>query len=81
MRTAPTTFQQSKNSSNLRGNKETYTLAKEGVSKDTYLRIEPKFDLTGVQLSELSQALAYEGICEQRTLKYKRGLDMVLDIT
>ena len=85
MRTAPTTFQQAKSSGNLRGSKEAYALAKEGTYKETYdepdLGIEPKFDLTGVQLSELSQALAYEGICKQRTLQYKRGLDMVLDIT
>ena len=84
MRTAPTTFQQAKSSGNLRGSKEAYALAKEGTYKETYdepdLSIEPKFNLTRAQLSELSQALAYEGICEQRTLKYKRGLDMVLDI-
>ena len=84
-RTAPTTFQQAKSSGNLRGSKEAYVLAKEGTYKETYdepdLSIEPKFDLTGAQLSELSQALTYEGICEQKTLKYKRGLDMALDIT
>jgi len=85
MRTAPTTFQQAKSSRNLRGSKEAYALAKEGTYKETYdepdLSIEPKFDLAGAQLSEISQALAYEGICEQRTLKYKRGLDIALDIT
>ena len=84
MRTALTIFQQAKSSGNLRGSKEAYALAKEGTYKEAYdepdLSIEPKFNLTGAQLSELSQALAYEGICKQKTIKYKRGLDMVLDI-
>ena len=60
-------------------------LAKKGTTKtiqdEPDLNIDPKFNLTGAQLSELTQALAYTGICKQKFLKYKRGLDMMLDIT
>lgn len=65
--------------------KEANTLAKEVTTKEAYdkpdLHIDPKFNLTSAQLSKLMQALAYEGICEQRTIKYKRNLNMVMDIT
>ena len=84
-RTAPTTFQWVKSHQRLKGIKEANALAKEGVTKETYnkpdLHVEPRFNLIGVQLFKLMQALAYEGICEQKTLKYKRNLDMVMDIT
>ena len=59
-------------------------LAKEGATKtipdEPDLNIDPKFNLTGAQLSELTQALAYNGICKHKSLKSKRGLDMMLDM-
>ena len=85
IRTAPTTFQWIERHCKMKGNKKANVLAKEGVVKiipdELDLNIDPKLNLTGAQLSELSQALAYKGICKQKHLKYKRGLDMMLDIT
>ena len=83
-RTAPTTFQWIKAHCKVKGNEKANALAKEGAAKimpdELDLNIDPKLNLTGAKLLELSQALAYEGICEQKHLKYKRGLDMMLDI-
>ena len=87
MRTTLTSFQRLKGHNNSRdpGKEKANKLAHEGASKAFFdepdLSIEQKFNLGRAQILVLIQALAYEGICKQKTLKYKRGLDMMLDIT
>ena len=84
-RTALTTFQWVKRYSGTKGNQMADALAKEDATKTTpdkpNLNIDTKFNLTGAQLLELTQALVYEGICKQRSLRYNRGLNIMLDIT
>ena len=43
--------------------------------------INPRFNLTGAQLSKMTQTLAYQGICEMKKLRYKQGMACMLDIT
>ena len=43
--------------------------------------IDPRFNLTGVQLSKMTQTLAYQGICETKKLRYRQGMTCMLDIT
>ena len=40
--------------------------------------INPRFSLTGAQLSKM---LAYQGICEIKKLRYKQGMTCMLNIT
>ena len=55
-------------------------VAPKSIPDELDLNINSKLNLTGAQLLQLSQALAYEGICEQKHQKYQKGLDMMLDI-
>ena len=40
--------------------------------------IDPRFNITGAQLSKMTQTLAYQGICETR---HKQGMTCMVDIT
>jgi len=80
-RGAITTFRKSKEP----GIKAAKDLAKMGMSKtspDTLdLATNKNFDLTGAQLSYMSQALAYQGIREQDGPNYRLSTVINLDIT
>ncbi|KIM77600.1 hypothetical protein PILCRDRAFT_76558, partial [Piloderma croceum F 1598] len=45
------------------------------------LSIDPRFNLTGTQLSLITQKLAYMGICNHKSAKWRRGTSQMLDIT
>jgi ribonuclease HI len=66
------------------GNEQADILAKEGANKpqpDTLdLTILDEFNLQGTKLSVISQALAYRGIREQKTIKPRRKTSNNLDI-
>ena len=85
MRSTPTMFQRlnSWNSPRNSGKERAKELVYEGASKAFFnkpdLSIEQKFSLDGAKLSALTQALTYKGICEQKTLKYKKGLETSQD--
>ena len=70
-------FQWVKRYSGSKGNQMADALAKESTTKTTpdepNLNIDPNFNLTSAQLLELTQALVYEGICKQKSLKHKKG--------
>lgn len=70
-RSAPTLLEWVKGHCRDRGNKESDTLAKEGVEKTTpdtlSLHIPIEFNLQGAKLATLSQALAYNSIQDKHT--------------
>ena len=65
-RMAPTIFKWIKGHAGFLGNEESNTLAKEGAQKDTpdtiSLNIPNDFNLQGVKLEMITQAIAYKGI-------------------
>jgi len=67
------------------GHHEAKNLAKQGATKELYdepnLEIHPNFDLTGAQLTAMSQSLAYKGICERKKQKARQGTTCNLAIT
>ena len=52
-------------------------LAKQGATKEMYnepnLDVHPNFNLTGVQLTTMTQSLAYKGICELKAQESGQG--------
>jgi hypothetical protein len=60
-------------------------LVKIGTTKENPdepgLSIDPHFNLTGAQLSLLTQKLAYAGICHHKSTEWRRGTAQMLDIT
>jgi ribonuclease HI len=60
-------------------------LAQRGTKKDLVdepdLSIDPRFNLTGAQLSLITQKLAYAGICDHKRAEWRRGTAQMLDIT
>ncbi|KIM82536.1 hypothetical protein PILCRDRAFT_44237, partial [Piloderma croceum F 1598] len=60
-------------------------LAQQGTEKDFIdepdLTINPRFNLTGAQLSLITQKLAYAGICNHKKANWRRGTAQMLDIT
>ena len=83
-RAAPTVFKWTKGHDNNEGNDGADMLASEGARKPTDdhidLTIPGSFHLPGAKLTAISQALAYRGILNTRSLKYSRSALMHLDI-
>ena len=84
-RGAPTSFQLVPQKKNDNGTLQALKLADQGTQKDQLdepdLQIDPRFNLTGAQLSALTQRLAYQGICGTKASKWRRGMAQMLDIT
>jgi ribonuclease HI len=84
-RTAPTIFKWVKGHQGNLGNKGSNLLAKEGAEKEEpdilSLEIPKEFNLQGAKLATLSQAIAYRGICEQKTITPCPATNRNLDIT
>ena len=51
------------------------------VFDEPITEIDPRFNLTGAQLTKMTQMLAYQGICETKKLRYKQGIACMLNIT
>lgn len=83
-RAAPTTFKLIRNENDAKM-KKAKNLAKQGARGEgaelQESEIEPRFNITGAQMSILTQSLAYKGICEQAKLNEKKGLTTMLDMT
>jgi ribonuclease HI len=81
-RGAITTFTRTKGQEGIeKANK----LANEGLQKVSYnnldLTLNKKFNLTGAQLSTMSQAMTYQGIRERMQITSRRSTIITLDIT
>ena len=76
-RTAPTTFLWVKGHEGNEGNEESDKLAKEGASKPIPdaldLSIPNTFNVQGAKLSELTQAIAYQGIRERKPIPVQQS--------
>ena len=84
-RGGPTYFVQMTNENMDAGCTEAKNLAVEGAEKELYdepdLEINPKFNLTGAQLTCMTQALAYRGICEMKVIRNGQRMSQMLAIT
>lgn len=84
-RGAETLFKWIKGHSGIHGNEMADLLAGRGAEKDTPdgmdLTIKEEFNITGAQLSTLTQALAYKALMERKDKPNRHGTTEVLDIT
>jgi exonuclease III len=84
-RGASTSLQQTPKAANELGTKEACELAKAGTHKEVLdepdLTIIPKFNITGAQLSKMTQKVAYRNICDHKLCVRRRGTAQMLDIT
>jgi ribonuclease HI len=82
-RTVPTKFKWVKGHSGELGNEMSDQLAKEGANKETTddipLEIPKNFDLQGVKLAKITQAIAYKGIQESLTMPRRRTTTLNLE--
>ena len=80
-------FQRASGLNTQPGNREARKLPLEAASREDKIfdepitEINPRFNLTGAQLSKMTQTLAYQGICKIKKLRYKQGMVCMLDIT
>jgi hypothetical protein len=84
-RGGPTKFLHIDKASGDAGSLNAQNLAQQGTEKDLVdepdLTIDPRFNLTGAQLSLITQKLAYAGICNHKRAEWRRGTSQILDIT
>ncbi|KAG2740664.1 RnaseH-domain-containing protein, partial [Suillus brevipes Sb2] len=85
IRSASTTFKWVKGHDQSRGNIEADKLAGLGALKDNFdqldTEIPSKFNLQGARLTQITQALAYQGIMSLKTIEHKRNTIGLLDMT
>ena len=69
-RSAPTSLRLTPKTANELGTKKALELARAGtlreVSDEPNLTIIPKFNITGAQLSKMTQKIVYQGICDHK---------------
>ena len=84
-RGAPTSFQLAPKAKGKQGTNEALKLAEVGTHKEVIdepdLTIIPKFNITGAQLSQMTQKIAYQSICSHKSVQHQRGTAQTLDIT
>ncbi|KIM81883.1 hypothetical protein PILCRDRAFT_71572 [Piloderma croceum F 1598] len=82
-RGAPTSFQAVPKASRELGTKEALKLAEAGTQKEVLdepdLTVIPKFNITGAQLSVMTQKAAYQSICDRKSDQRRRGTAQMLD--
>jgi hypothetical protein len=83
-RGAQTSIQLVPRTADNQGTREALRLAKAGTYKETIdepdLTIIPKFDITGAQLSAMTQRIAYWSICNHKPIQRRRRTAQMLDI-
>ena len=84
-RGAPTSFLLISKESDDPNPQKASDLALLGTTKENpdepNLSIDPRFNLTGAQLSLITQKIAYTGICNHKSAEWRRGTAQMLDIT
>ena len=73
-RGAPTSFQLAPKAKGKQGTNEALKLAEAGTRKEVIdepdLTIIPKFNITGAQLSQMTQKITYQSICSHKSIQH-----------